>query len=79
MTNRISVVMPEDLEAQVRELAGGNMSAYILDAVRARVERDRKIRAYHASIGGAPELGDTAEDRAALERIRGFLQLPESA
>ncbi|GII94034.1 hypothetical protein [Sinosporangium siamense] len=77
--NRISVAMPADLETQVRELAGGNMSAYILEAVRARVERDLKVRAYHASLGGAPEIGGTAEDEAAVARIRAFLQLPESA
>ncbi|MBG0833325.1 hypothetical protein HS041_37110 [Planomonospora sp. ID67723] len=77
--NRISVAIPEDLEAHVRELAGGNMSAYILDAVRARVDKDLKVRAYHASIGGKPHLSDSEEDQAAVARIRSFLQLPESA
>ncbi|GAA3167365.1 hypothetical protein GCM10010466_67500 [Planomonospora alba] len=71
--------MPEDLEAHLRELAGGNLSAYIVEAVRARVDRDLKTRAYYASIGGRPRLGDGEEDRAAMARIRSFLQLPESA
>ncbi|MCT9933503.1 hypothetical protein N5079_25140 [Planotetraspora sp. A-T 1434] len=73
--NRISVAMPEDLEAHLRELAGGNMSAYIIDAVRARVERDLKVNAYYASIGGKPDTA-AAELSAAEARIRSFLQIP---
>src|SRR5687768_16304961 len=73
--NRISVAMPEDLEAHVRELAGGNLSAYVLEAVRARVDKDLRMRAYYASIGGRPQLDESEEDRAAMARIRSFLQL----
>ncbi|MFC6581876.1 hypothetical protein [Planomonospora parontospora] len=77
--NRISVAMPEDLEAHVRELAAGNLSAYVLEAVRARVDKDLRMRAYYASIGGRPQLDESEEDRAAMARIRSFLQLPGSA
>jgi len=57
-TTKVSVTIRSELLEQARELAGGNLSAFVSDAVEDRVllERARHaVAAYEAEHGTIPE------------------------
>ncbi len=70
---RISVTLPPDLVADARGAvaagAADSMSAFVADAVRSRLRRDRDLAALARVLGGPPP-------REAIDAVRRNLGLP---
>lgn len=70
---RISVTLPPDLVADARSAvaagAADSMSAFVADAVRSRLQRDRDLAALGRVLGGPPP-------REVIDAVRRDLGLP---
>ncbi|MQA15687.1 MAG: hypothetical protein GEV09_16445 [Pseudonocardiaceae bacterium] len=69
-TERVTVSLPADLLAEARHAVqtgtATSVSAYIAEAVRARLRRDRALTALSDLYGGAPPDEELAAARDAL-------------
>lgn len=72
-TERISVTLPPDVVASARSAvaagAADSMSAYVADALRLRLTRDRDLAALARALGGPPP-------QDAIDAVRRDLGLP---